>query len=613
MSWGVGAGLALLLALLVLGVLRLRRRRQRRHAELLVLRRANVELAQRLERVEAERALAASHAQAARERALNAARDSAEQALRHAEQALRNEHALFASGPVRRFGFELKPPYRLRTDLAMGSQARTQSQLHAGPSNALPPAPAFGDGTVAPAAHGSMADETLLTWIDVEDHAALAACVARAEAEPGHVQACELRVADGSGERRLLQLRVDPAAQRQRVALGYSSPLHERRDAAAEPQPEARSDDLQNLVRTMSAGQRFMESLQQLTELLQQCETRGQGLDVIAQGGPALFPRWDGAICVADEDGSAGIAARWGEFFETERGKAADCWAVRRNRVHVTGADGATRRLSPVCGHFGSGSQLPPGMTHAICVPLMAPSQPPVLLHLVTHAPLDEDALATATWAGETLSHALELSLVNLDLRVSLREQAVRDAMTGLFNRRHFDQVMALEISRAERSGGNLVLALFDIDHFKTFNDTFGHEAGDEVIKAVAHELLGFVRSYDTACRVGGEELTVLLPNARLEESSARLEHLREQIAALRLTHDERALDTVTVSIGVADLESGPHETLLRRADMALYAAKRGGRNRLVRWRADLPDVTDFAPLVRDGAEEAPLSEPQAR
>ncbi|MBA3625567.1 MAG: hypothetical protein H0W48_14195, partial [Methylibium sp.] len=224
MSWGVGAGLALLLALLVFGVLRLRRRRQRRNAELLVLRRANVELAQRLERVEGERALAASHAQAARERALNAARDSAEQALRHAEQTLRNEHALFASGPVRRFGFELEPPYRLRTDLAMGSQARTQSQSHAGPSNALPPAPAFGDGTVAPAAHGSMADETLLTWIDVEDHAALAACVARAEAEPGHVQACELRVADGSGERRLLQLRVDPAAQGQRVALGYSSP-----------------------------------------------------------------------------------------------------------------------------------------------------------------------------------------------------------------------------------------------------------------------------------------------------------------------------------------------------------------------------------------------------
>ncbi|MBA3596645.1 MAG: GGDEF domain-containing protein [Methylibium sp.] len=603
----MGSGLALLLALLVFGVLRLRMRRQRRHAELLVLRRANVELAQRLERLEGERALAASHAQAARERTLSAARASAEQALRQAEQALHNEHALFASGPVRRFGFGLEPPYRLRPDLSGSSQA----QSYTAPANGL--SLAFGEEMPAPVADGRMSGETLLAWIDTEDHATLAACVEQARAEPGLAQACELRVAGGSGERRLLQLRVDPVAQDQRVALGYWAPLHEPHGAAVEPQPQARSDDLQNLVRTMSAGQRFMESLQQLTELLQQCETRGQGLDVIAQGGPALFPRWDGAICVADDDGSAGIAARWGEFFETERGKAADCWAVRRNRVHVTGADGATRRVSPVCGHFGSGSQLPPGMTHAICVPLMAPSQPPVLLHLVTHAPLDEDALATATWAGETLSHALELSLVNLDLRVSLREQAVRDAMTGLFNRRHFDQVMALEISRAERSGGNLVLALFDIDHFKTFNDTFGHEAGDEVIKAVAHELLGFVRSYDTACRVGGEELTVLLPNARLEESSARLEHLREQIAALHLTHDERALDTVTVSIGVADLESGPHETLLRRADMALYAAKRSGRNRLVCWRADLPDVTDFAPLVRDSAEEAPLSEPQAR
>lgn len=603
-SWPLGVAIALLLALSGIALVQWRKRRQRRHKEMLVLRKANVELAQRLERLEGERALAATHAQLARERALSAERDGAEKALRQVEQTLQDELALFASGPVRRFRFEVEPPYRLRTDSRSGSRTALQA-------GAPTPARAAGPSAAAsPIEARSGTDETLLAWTDVGDHAALAACIARAEAEPGRVQSCEVRL-PGGGERRLLQLRANPAAQGRRIALGYMAPLREPKEAPP-PEAQAHSDDLQNLVRTMSAGQRFMESLQQLTELLQQCETRAQGLDVIAQGGPALFPRWDGAICVSDDDGSAGVAARWGEFFETESGKAADCWAVRRNRVHVSGAAGSVRRLGPVCGHFGSGAQLPPGMTYSICVPLMAPSARPVVLHLVTHAPLDEDALATATWAAETLSHALELSLVNLDLRVSLREQAVRDAMTGLYNRRHFDQVMALEISRAERSGGNLVLALFDIDHFKAFNDNFGHEAGDEVIKAVARELLGFVRSYDTACRVGGEELTVLLPNARLEESSARLEHLREQIAALCLAHGEQTLDAVTVSIGVADLEGGPHETLLRRADMALYAAKRGGRNRLVCWHTDLPDVSGFAPLVKEG-DEPTLSEPSAR
>ncbi len=564
-SWVLGAGLALLAAVLGWAALRLRGRRRRRQDEMFVLRRANVELAQRLERLEGERALAATHAQVARERALTAARDDAVQALQRAGRALQAHAELFEVGPVRGFACETQAPYRLQ-----------------------------GHDGQAPA-------DELLSWIDPADHAALSDCMARTAAEPGSVQTCELRLADGGGRHRL-QVRADPGAGGGSAALGYLAALQEPQ--AAEPPPPERSEDLHNLVRTMSASQRFMESLQQLTELLQQCETRAQGLDVIAQGGPALFPRWDGAICVADEDGRAGVAARWGEFFEVESAKAADCWAVRRNRVHVTGADGATRRVSPVCGHFGSGATLPPGMTHAICVPLMAPSTRPVLLHLVTHSPLDEDALATATWAAETLSHALELSLVNLDLRVSLREQAVRDAMTGLYNRRHFDQVMALEISRAGRSGGNLVLALFDIDHFKAFNDNFGHEAGDEVIKAVARELLGFVRSYDTACRVGGEELTVLLPNARLEESSARLELLRTRIESLRLVHGGQPLDAVTVSIGVADLERGPHESLLRRADMALYAAKRGGRNRLVCWHPDLPEVSDFAPLVREGGDD---------
>jgi diguanylate cyclase (GGDEF)-like protein len=234
---------------------------------------------------------------------------------------------------------------------------------------------------------------------------------------------------------------------------------------------------------------------------------------------------------------------------------------------------------------------LPPGATNAICVPFQVAPGRAGALHLLTREPIDEEELHSALWRAQSFADTLKLSLTNLHLRVSLREQAERDGMTGLFNRRYFDDVLAREISRAERGNDRLTLAIFDIDYFKSFNDTFGHEAGDEVIRTVARQLLGFVRSYDVACRIGGEELAVLMPDAAIVDACQRLDRLRERIATQRTQHHGVELPAITVSVGVADLEGGEATDLLRRADVALYASKNAGRNQVTRWTPALDAI----------------------
>jgi diguanylate cyclase (GGDEF)-like protein len=170
-------------------------------------------------------------------------------------------------------------------------------------------------------------------------------------------------------------------------------------------------------------------------------------------------------------------------------------------------------------------------------------------------------------------------------LQQALREQAVRDPLTGLFNRRYLDETLPRELHRCERTGEALTLAMLDVDHFKAFNDDHGHAAGDAVLREIGAFLGRSLRFGDIACRYGGEELTLILPGAEADIVQHRLDVLREQINRLVVICDGKPLPTVTVSIGIAqarrrDLDSG---RLIGRADAALYEAKRRGRNQVRR------------------------------
>ncbi len=490
---------------------------------------------------------------------------------KRAEQALQSQRRLFDAGPVILLTVDGEPPHRLQ-------QASSNLQIARGQADKPPPL-----------------GQPLTELIHPADAAPILARAAQATGQPGVQAQREVRLshADGSWRWHLLHLVADRPGQGTALR-GYLIDIERLKQA--ESQAAERSHDLQELVQKMSGTQRFMQSLQQITELLQLCESEAEGGQVMSRGGPELFPRWDGGVTFVANDGSMELSARWGNFVQAEGALENDCWAVRRGRLHRAQA-GSTRGLAPVCSHFGGGDVLPPGITHTICAPLMLGTERAGALHLIAREPMAEDELRTAAWGAETFADALKLSLANLRLRMSLRDQAVRDWMTGLYNRRYFDEVLQHEVSRAERTGDPLTLALFDIDHFKSFNDNYGHEAGDEVIRAVAQQLLSFVRSSDIACRVGGEELALLLPRAYLEETCVRLDRLREQISQLKLHHARIALPQITVSIGVADMSNGPGRDLLRRADVAMYASKRNGRNRLTCWDPDLAEASDFTPL----------------
>lgn len=503
-------------------------------------------------------------------------------AVKIAEQALVSERSLFSSGPVIVLRFEGAAPYRLNQFSSNLQEARGMTE------------------------DASPLGQPLAELLHPEDAPGVTEFIGQAIGHPDTHMQHEVRLAraDGSWPWYLLHMGSDKSGE-QAQARAYLVNINSLKEA--ELQANNRTNALHEVVRRLDRNQFLLKTLQQLTELLQLCESEAESRQVIVCGGSQLFPGWSGAVTFADNEGLMEVAVRWGESFPLKRSDEVDCWAVRRGRLHQTSADGEPG-VSPVCGHFGGGSSLPPNIKHAICAPLLSTFDRRGALHLVTAEPVSEEELGSVTWGAEMFASALKLSLANLRLRASLQEQAVRDGMTDLYNRRHFDELLRREMSRSQRTREGLILALLDIDKFKNFNDTFGHEAGDKVIKAVADHLRRFARAYDVACRVGGEEFALVMPRVHVEEAGVRLNQLREQINTCSLMHGTAQLPPVSVSIGVAGLEleaTATPDDLLRRADAAMYAAKHEGRNRVKCWNPALEAVA-FGALGAQRVERIP-------
>ena len=182
------------------------------------------------------------------------------------------------------------------------------------------------------------------------------------------------------------------------------------------------------------------------------------------------------------------------------------------------------------------------------------------------------------------VAEQISLGLSNLKLRETLEYQSIRDPLTTLFNRRYLEEYLDKEISISVRHNTFLGIILLDIDHFKQFNDTFGHDAGDEVLRRVSKFIQLNIRRSDIACRYGGEELITILPGANLEQTHQRAEQIRQGIKNLNLEYLDRSLGTITVSIGVSSFpqHGATPEVLIKAADIALYQAKIQGRDRVV-------------------------------
>jgi diguanylate cyclase (GGDEF)-like protein/PAS domain S-box-containing protein len=308
-------------------------------------------------------------------------------------------------------------------------------------------------------------------------------------------------------------------------------------------------------------------------ELLQACHGVEEAYEVIAKAAPRFFSEASGTVFMFPPSRDALEArASWGSAAASPpRGFAPeDCWALRRGQPHFV----ADSRHGLMCPHVTAPL---PGST--LCQPLIAQGDVMGILHLEAEAPLKEDLRRRAGLVGEQMS----MALANLGLRETLRNQSIRDPLTGLFNRRYLEETLERELRRAIRAGEPLGVLMIDVDHFKQFNDLHGHEAGDYVLREVAATLRRATRASDVASRMGGEEMVILLPGADLIQAERKADQLRDQVSQLEMKQLGNPLGQVSIWVGVSVLPNhgeGAAE-LLRIADSAMYRSKREGRNRV--------------------------------
>lgn len=343
-----------------------------------------------------------------------------------------------------------------------------------------------------------------------------------------------------------------------------------------------------SLAETRRMGE-TMRHLAEFGEMLQGCRSTDELREGVSRALPILLPTHGGRLALINPSQNlAAIGAHWGRHrlladsvFAPE-----DCWALRRGQPYplLDAISGFS------CKHVHWPDQEAPQAAY-LCVPLVAQGDTIGVLTLDGDAAPDENERRLAIAIGEQLS----LALANLRLQETLRTQSIRDPLTGLFNRRYLEASLEHELLRAQRRALPLSVLMLDMDHFKRFNDAYGHEAGDALLRQFAELLSRVIRREDIACRYGGEEFTLILPEAGPAQAFARAEQIRTAVAEMAVEYREQRLGQITLSIGAASFpdDGAASKELLRRADTALYRAKSEGRNRTVAASREAPSTAE--------------------
>ncbi|MEC4815875.1 MAG: diguanylate cyclase [Scytonema sp. PMC 1069.18] len=316
--------------------------------------------------------------------------------------------------------------------------------------------------------------------------------------------------------------------------------------------------------------------LKKLCDFLQNCSTREEVYKAIAHFIEPIFPEISGGLLIMDTSADkVDISVTWGNldwisqtsfgFFEH--------WVLRHERSQSVEFN--------FCG-LGCIRMDESGRFTSLCIPMMVHGKALGLLYLYSFV---EKPFTTAQQqlAYEVAEH-IALALFNLQLREALRQQSISDPLTGLYNRRYLQEFLEQELLLAQRQQSCLGVIIADVDHFKHFNDTFGHEVGDVILRELGVLLKQQVRRSDIACRYGGEEFLLILPETPLELCAQRAEQICQQIRALDFHYHNQPIGFISVSIGVAifPTHGSSVEAVIQAADVALYRAKQLGRNRVV-------------------------------
>ena len=341
-------------------------------------------------------------------------------------------------------------------------------------------------------------------------------------------------------------------------------------------------------VEALKRHDQEMRAIARMSDLLQTCHSRGEAFPIVATTARALFPLANGALSlVSSGTREMETVTQWGENSTMlDRFAFDDCWALRTGRRYELPA---LERGAP-CRHFRT-----PPAGPSVCLPLTVQGETGGLLHMdcPPGTALDEDKQSLMT----SFADVVKLSLSNLRMREILGEQAIRDQLTTLFNRHYLVETLPREILRARRDKVPLSVAVLDIDYFKRLNDTYGHDAGDLALKKLGFLLRDAMRGGDVACRYGGEEFLLVLPECDLDDARALVQQICEDAKRLQLVLRETALPRITISAGVAEMgsELSSAEALISAADHALYVAKENGRDRVEVFRAPAPQAARVA------------------
>lgn len=319
-----------------------------------------------------------------------------------------------------------------------------------------------------------------------------------------------------------------------------------------------------------------------LAELLQTCRSTKEALSIAASHLRTILPGAAGSIGLFSNsrDVVETIQTLGDGAAETGEFPPDSCWSLRRGRAHLSEAG----RSGPCCSH------LPDDGRTVLCLPMIAQGETLGVLSIGLDRTLTEIERQTV----QTITEQLALAVANLKLQETLRFQSLRDQLTGLYNRRYLDDALTRELARAKRHNRPIAVVMMDVDHFKRFNDTYGHDGGDALLAEFGKLLAAQARGEDIACRYGGEEFCLILPGASAAAAASRAEEIREAAKALRVHSRGRPLGAVTMSAGVAAFpvngETG--DGIIAAADVALYRAKNDGRDRVA--VAAEPEVPGF-------------------
>ncbi|RZL02925.1 MAG: diguanylate cyclase [Rubrivivax sp.] len=361
--------------------------------------------------------------------------------------------------------------------------------------------------------------------------------------------------------------------------LGYLAAMMARtirRGEQSAAQAHRTSEELEHGMTTLRRRNDEMSILGEMSRLLQTEMTPVEALEVTSLFCSRLLPGTVGTIYLyRNSEDLLELAGTWGSVTAAPAMEPQACWGLRRGQVHRHGGASDLR-----CTHAAQATPPDSPGHFELCLPLTAYGEVLGLLNVQggpAAMPMDEAAAM-----AQTISEQVALTLSNAKLRQVLRDQSIKDPLTGLFNRRYMEETLTRELARAQRNGTSVGIVVADLDHFKKINDTHGHPAGDAVLLAAARHMAQMIRASDVACRYGGEEFVLILPDCTRDAAMLKAQQICDSLRALQISAAGASI-SVTASFGVsASPSDGDTAALLfQAADHAVYDAKRGGRNRV--------------------------------